>query len=334
MVKLSIGMPAYNRASLLKSTIQQILDQTFWDYELIIYNDGSTDNTAEVIKSIDDSRIIFLNHDNMGPPHPLNGILKHAKGEYIIILHDHDFFEPTLLEKSIKALEKYPNAGFVLQGSAWIDEDGISSYSEYLLNLPEYNHGYEHAVEMLANNRNFSSIFHACCMVRRSAHEKAGWYYDERFGLYADVDLWYRLLKITDFIYINEVLFKFRTREVNGHFLSNREFEVCQWKYEIAKENASRIICDKTYLKKVEKNLQKNWLNCVEISTIKYATRKRYDLFVKGLSLLLQNSIPFHKMLLIRSVLANHSSILIAMYFLIGINNLRKKLLKNFAINI
>jgi hypothetical protein len=48
------------------------------------------------------------------------------------MIHDHDFFHPELLEKSLKSLKKYPSAGFVLQGSAWIDEDGISDYTEML----------------------------------------------------------------------------------------------------------------------------------------------------------------------------------------------------------
>jgi glycosyltransferase involved in cell wall biosynthesis len=283
-------MPAFNRANVLRSTIQQVLDQTFIDYELIIYNDGSTDNTVEIIKSFDDPRIQLIDHENLGPPHPLNGILKQSRGEYIIILHDHDFFHPQLLEKSIDALDRNPKAGFVLQGSAWIDEDGISNYREMLHDLPEYNNGFAQGVKMLTNTKNFNSIFHACCLVRRSYHEKAGLYYDERFGLYADTDLWYRLLRISDFIYINEVLFKFRTRETNGHFLSNREFEILDWVYGVACINIERFYNDTKSINLAKQISFNKWLKNVKIATIKSACNKNRLLYLHGLKVLKASS--------------------------------------------
>ena len=283
--KVTVGMPAFNRAQVLKSTIEQVLNQTFQDFEFIIYNDGSTDNTIEIINSFNDPRIQLLDYENMGPPYPLNGILNIAKGEFIIILHDHDFFDPTLLEKSIDALERNPNAGFVLQGSAWIDEDGLSNYREMLLDLPEYNNGHEHAVRMLTNKDNFNSIFHACCMVRRSCHEEAGWYYDQKFGLYADTDLWYRLLRVSDFVYIKEVLFKFRTREASGHFLSNREFEIIEWNYQINIENINRILKTNPKLNFYLELATNKRDKIIQLATLQYASNGKYDLFQKGLEL-------------------------------------------------
>ncbi len=276
-------MPTYNRASVLRDTIQQVLDQTFKDYELIIYNDGSSDSTVEIIREINDTRIIFLNNENAGPPHPLNGILSIAKGEYIIILHDHDFFHPQLLEKSLAILEKFPDVGFVLQGSAWIDEDGVSNYKEMLLNFPEINSGRDMAFKMLTNKKGFDSFFHACCMVRRTALIKAGWYYDIKFSLYADTDLWYRLLLVTNFAYINEVLFKFRTREVSGHFLSNKEFEILSWNRDIQELNLNRYFGDSTEKKHFLEQVQKKWQKYIKIATIKFGSNNFDNLFLKGL---------------------------------------------------
>jgi glycosyltransferase involved in cell wall biosynthesis len=239
---VTVGMPAYNRAHVLRDTIQQVLDQTFTDFEFIIYNDGSSDNTAEIVNSFNDHRIIFIDRNNLGPPHPLNAILEKATGEFIIILHDHDFFHQQLIEKSVAALKKYPAAGFILQGSSWIDEDGISDYREMLLDLPEFNKGRPFGEAILLDKKKFSSVFHACSMVRRSAYEAVGKSYNVAFGLYADIDLWLRLLNEYDFVYLKEVLFKFRTREASGHFLTGRDFDILNWIYSIHQHNCNCIL--------------------------------------------------------------------------------------------
>jgi glycosyltransferase involved in cell wall biosynthesis len=328
MVKVSIGMPAFNRANVLKSSIQQVLDQTFKDFELIIYNDGSTDNTVEIIKGFNDPRIQLIDRENLGPPHPLNGILKESRGEYIIILHDHDFFHPQLLEKSIDALDRNPKAGFVLQGSAWIDEDGISNYREMLHDLPEYNNGFAQGIKMLTNPKNFNSIFHACCMVRRSYHEKAGLYYDERFGLYADTDLWYRLLRISDFIYIKEVLFKFRTRETNGHFLSNREFEILNWVFGVACLNIERFYDNEKSINFARKISFKKWIKNVRLAIIQSACNKNKLLYSKGLNILKTSSDSRLELLLVKRFYKSGFIVDFSMNFLYVINIIRVNFLK------
>lgn len=287
MMKLTVGMPAFNRAFVLRETIQQILDQTFTDFEFIIYNDGSEDDSAEIVRSFEDDRIVFLDKPNLGPPHPLNSILEISRGEYIIILHDHDFFDPELLQKSVNALEKYPSAGFVLQGSAWIDENGVSDYREMLHNMPELNNGRKKGEEILLNKKSFSSIFHACCMVRRSAYEAVGKYYKNEFGLYADTDLWFRLLAQFDFVYLREVLFKFRTRE-KGHFLSGRELEILSWNADINLENLNAFFPDQvdSNLRLVNRKRNRVILDLC----LAYAANNKIELLNKGIDLLVADS--------------------------------------------
>ena len=246
---LTVGLPTYNRGKVLASTITQILNQSFKDFELIIFNDGSTDNTFFEISNFIDDRIIFINSINLGPPHPLNNIINIAKGKYIIILHDHDFFDQDLLKDSINFLETHKEFGFVLQGSSWINEDGITGYKEMLLDLPLLNYGKSNAIRILQNKTNFDSFFHACCMIRKSTFEQAGYFFDEKFGLYSDVDLWFRLLAITNFGYLNKVYFKFRTREAN-HFLQNKDLNILQWLFEIQQNSINRIFNSEQELKK------------------------------------------------------------------------------------
>jgi glycosyltransferase involved in cell wall biosynthesis len=223
--RVTVGMPTYNRAHILRQTIKYVLEQTYEDFELLIFDDGSTDGSPEVARSFSDPRITFLGSRRCGPPHPLNELYSRARGEFVIILHDHDIFNPALLQKSVEALDRHPSAAFVLQGAATIGEDGVSNYREVLEDRPELNSGWQAGSEMLRKVHSFGSTFHACSMVRVSALDRVGRYYNADYGLHADVDLWLRLLRCFDFCYLKEVLFLFRERGAD-HFLHGKDAEV------------------------------------------------------------------------------------------------------------
>jgi glycosyltransferase involved in cell wall biosynthesis len=254
MPRVTIGMPTFNRAKLLKRAIEQVLSQTFQDFELIIYNDGSTDDTVSVVESFNDRRITFINETNKGLPYPLNKVLELARGEYIIILHDHDKFNPMLIEKSVKALDGNPEAGFVFQACSWINSDENSGYQEFILDLPLINDGRKFGCKLLSQPKNFSSPIHACCMVRKSAYDKVGNYYDEKYGWYCDLDLWLRLMQEYDFVYLNEVLFTFTGRDKN-HLLSKKSWVVNEWLYETHKKHIPKYFYDTASIDGVEKIL-------------------------------------------------------------------------------
>jgi glycosyltransferase involved in cell wall biosynthesis len=277
-------MPAYNRAPVLGTSISQVLAQTFTDFEFIVYDDGSTDNTLAVISEFADTRIKLVSKPNLGPPHPLNAILQLAVGEYIIIVHDHDFFHPTMLEKSVRALDENPDVGFVLQGSAWVGEDGVSSYREMLLDLPLINNGLAIAKDLLLQPKSFNSFFHACSMVRKSTLVQAGYYYEVRFGLYADTDLWLRLLAISNFAYLPEVLFTFRTRETQGHFLSNREFEILKWLADIHRTNAERIFVNEKAVS-CKNLIERKWARLNQRAVLMYAAAGNLGQTTNGLAI-------------------------------------------------
>jgi glycosyltransferase involved in cell wall biosynthesis len=255
MPRVTIGMPTFNRAKLLKRAIEQVLSQTFQDFEFIIYNDGSTDDTVSVVESFDDKRMTFINETNKGLPYPLNKVLELAQGEYIIILHDHDKFNPQLIEKSVQALDKNSEAGFVFQACSWINSDETSGYQEFILDLPLINDGKKFGQKLLTQPKNFSSPIHACCMVRKYAYDKVGNYYDEKYGWYCDVDLWFRLLNQFDFIYLKEILFTFTGRELN-HLLSKKAWEIDEWVYEIHRKHLPAFFENKSDLIDAENILE------------------------------------------------------------------------------
>lgn len=104
---VSIIMPSYNTAPYIRETIQSVLDQTYQNWELIIVDDCSTDNTDEVVASIKDDRIRYLkNEKNSGAAVSRNRALREAKGRWIAFLDSDDLWMPEKLEKQISFMEK------------------------------------------------------------------------------------------------------------------------------------------------------------------------------------------------------------------------------------
>lgn len=103
---VSIIMPSYNTAPYIRETIQSVLDQTYQNWELIIVDDCSTDNTDEVVASIKDERIRYLkNEKNSGAAVSRNRALREAKGRWVAFLDSDDLWMPGKLEKQISFME-------------------------------------------------------------------------------------------------------------------------------------------------------------------------------------------------------------------------------------
>lgn len=114
---ISIIMPTYNRAGLIIETIESIQRQTYSDWELIIVDDGSTDETEEKIRQFADERIQFIKAGRIGIGGRIKNIgIQHSSGTFIAFSDSDDPWEPTKLEKQVNALERYPGAGFCLTG--------------------------------------------------------------------------------------------------------------------------------------------------------------------------------------------------------------------------
>jgi glycosyltransferase involved in cell wall biosynthesis len=110
-------MPTYNRAHLIGETVDSIRNQTFSNWELLIMDDGSDDNTEEIISQFDDDRIQFHKAGRTGAVSKLkNTAIKKALGELIAFIDSDDLWAATKLEKQVAAMEQYPEAGFCLTG--------------------------------------------------------------------------------------------------------------------------------------------------------------------------------------------------------------------------
>lgn len=97
-MKISVILPAYNEEKYIKNAIESVLNQSFNDFELIIVNDGSSDNTRKIIENIDDTRIKIINQTNQGPGASRNNAMKIAQGDYIMFLDGDDEYCPDALQ--------------------------------------------------------------------------------------------------------------------------------------------------------------------------------------------------------------------------------------------
>jgi len=239
---VTVGMPTFNRARFVGQAIGDILAQTFADFELIVSDDASRDDTESVVRGIADPRIrYFRNPRNLNIPGNINQILGHARGRYIVFLHDHDRFEPDLLERMVAVLEKESSLGFVHTGIAFIDEDGgnpVDVSPEFEPVTP--SRGF---VDRLLLGETFECPVSACGMVRREAYEEAGMRFDDACGFLSDIDMTLRLGARRSVGFIRQPLIKCRRRE-EGHMLARPNWRQVQWLLHIHRLNIARCYAD------------------------------------------------------------------------------------------
>lgn len=106
--RVSIVVPAYNAAGVITATIQSVLASTFTDFELIVLDDGSTDGTADIVRSFDDSRVRLVRHTNRGMSATRNAGLAMSRSEFVALLDADDVWHPQKLALQVALLEQQP----------------------------------------------------------------------------------------------------------------------------------------------------------------------------------------------------------------------------------
>jgi glycosyltransferase involved in cell wall biosynthesis len=199
---VSICLVTFNRATLLPKTLDSLLAQTFSDYELIISDDCSTDDTERVCQEYArlDKRIRYIRQArNLGMPGNLNAVLRAGRGKYLANLHDGDVYRADLIEKWYTALESYPTAGFVFNSYRSTRKGREVIYREP---YPPLIPGRVLGLRLLSR---WDSCVFGTVMARRDVYERLGWF-DPRFGNFSDVDMWLRIAREYDVAYVDEPL--------------------------------------------------------------------------------------------------------------------------------
>ena len=209
MIKVSAIVLTYNRASILTTAIASILDQTFEDFELIVVDNYSGDNTESVVKSYNDKRIRYFKNQNNG----FIGInrnygIEKSSGEYIAFLDDDDLWLPEKLEKQLKLLDSNKELGLVFSDCYRIDENGNFQNDTCFSTLKPHS---GNVFDKLLQD-NFIPM--PTVMIRREALDRVGLFNPE-YKIALDYDLWLRIAKRYPIDFTKEPLAKYLTHGVN-----------------------------------------------------------------------------------------------------------------------
>jgi glycosyltransferase involved in cell wall biosynthesis len=178
----SIVIPTYNRAGFIKRTIESVLEQTFSDFEIIVVDDGSTDGTDEVVRSIHDERIIYHYKFNEERAVARNTGVQLARGKYVTFLDSDDLLYPHHLETALDVMKKYGEPEFFHLGYEF--KDGGGSYHKKIDYLPKK-----------ANTRLIEGNHLSChgVFIRKDIAIEHKFNPDRRLSGTEDYELWLRL---------------------------------------------------------------------------------------------------------------------------------------------
>lgn len=256
MPRISVLMTAYNSEKYIGAAIESILNQTFSDFEFIIINDGSTDNTPKIIKEYakKDKRIKFIdNKVNQGLIAVLNQGIDLCQCEYIARMDSDDISLEQRFEKQIKYMDEHPECG-VLGTSIKIFGPSIKKDRFYK---------YPKQVKLLDFVLYGNQVAHPTTMIRRSLLINNNLRYNPQYKHAEDFALWAEIVRYTEIHNLQEILFNYRWYGNNVSVIHNKEQKECAEK--ITKDILESISSSKQYIHELLK------LNC--------ETNERFYLF-------------------------------------------------------
>jgi len=214
-MKISIVIPTYNRAYILREALESVLAQSYTDFEVLVVDDGSTDDTARVVGSIQDKRIRYIQKErNQGCSAAYNTGIRAAQGEWIAFLDSDDLWKPEYLERQMDFLSRQAGLDVVFTDTEIIGgQEPISSLCHWhMLHLQALLAKHPKAEEYVLSGREMYiclleevPIKPSAAIFRRVLFDRAGMF-DEAWPSGTDWDLFLRLSRISRFGYIDAVL--------------------------------------------------------------------------------------------------------------------------------
>lgn len=214
---VSVVLPTYNRAHTVRTAIDSVLAQSYEDFELIVVDDGSTDDTPAVVGDVSDPRVRYLQlPENRGANVARNAGIRESDGEYIAFQDSDDVWRPRKLELQVQAFEQAPDDVGVVYTGYYRVHNGERQYGP---RGKETVAGDVHE-EMLKGNGWF--IPTAIAAVRRTCFDTVG-LFDERLQRLQDWEMWLRLSEQYDFEFIHEPLVEKRMQRDDVSVRSDTE---------------------------------------------------------------------------------------------------------------
>ncbi len=189
MPKFSVVIAVYNKAKYLKKTLDSVLSQSYTNFEIIIVNDGSTDESESIIKEYADSRISYFKQTNQGAAAARNTAIKHANEPWIALLDADDYWYDKHLEELNRLIEKYPKEQ-VFTTASEVERNGTIFPSHYQLIMDENEQ--DALLDYFPNSYSSSLLHSSTTVLHKDVFEKVG-YYDNNIKSGQDTDLYIRI---------------------------------------------------------------------------------------------------------------------------------------------
>lgn len=206
--KVSVIIPTYNRAHLIGDSIHSVLTQTYTNLEIIVVDDGSTDNTEEVIAVILDPRLRYIRQPNRGRSNARNHALSLATGKYITFLDSDDLYFPNKIELQVNYLKSHPGVGMIYTSAHCIDDKGQMLAHKY--EATKSGLIYENIAFFTPVTITLPTV-----MTYRAIMEQIG-SFDEGLHRFEDTDMWRRISKSYRIDAMPEYTCLLRTHEDNS----------------------------------------------------------------------------------------------------------------------
>ncbi len=193
-ITISVVVPLYNKEKSVEVTLQSVLAQTYTDYEIIIVDDGSTDNSMNVIRKriseLENERVRIIHQENAGVSAARNKGMLEAKGEYIAFLDADDLWDKEYLAEQVKLIQDFADA--VMFGINFAETNNGQLVRKLATGLPEGYRGYVDNYFQI-DGRHSDLFCSSSVVIRKDVFDKVG-LFDERIKYAEDTDMWWRII--------------------------------------------------------------------------------------------------------------------------------------------
>ena len=236
MTKVSVLMPVYKtNEQYLREAIESILNQTFTDFEFLILDDCPNDTRERIVKSYKDKRIKYsINEKNLGISASRNKLIEMAQGEYLAVFDHDDISYPDRFEKEVKYLDEHKDIGVVSSWFRMIPDNTIAKRPE-------------NGADIKVHLTEGCCVVHSASMIRKSVLIDNNIRYEEEFSPAEDWALWCRLIDVTNFYNIQEVLLDYRWHETNTSSVQNFKMDKSSFKISNMFQTNYPHLCKKYY---------------------------------------------------------------------------------------
>lgn len=213
-VEVSVIIPTYNRGYILREALESALEQSYHNYEILIVDDGSSDNTREIVESFKSIKIRYIRHErNHGCSAAYNTGINEARGPVVAFLDSDDVWKPNYIERQVNFLYQHPEVDVVFCNTEIRQPNGLATSLKSLLRVfPEFLQRSAETAERVVSARQMYlclleevPIKPTAAVIRRAIFDRVG-LFDEAWPSGTDWDLFLRLSRGSNFGYIDEVL--------------------------------------------------------------------------------------------------------------------------------